>query len=1372
MARRMWRVVGRVLGVLSLAGAGLAACSGPGEPTSDEPVRNTSEAIVVSGATEFQPNVTWGGRVQSVDAHPATPTTAIAASDGGGLFRTTDGGANWTHLDGLRPSEPMDVGYSPMNPAIVLATALPNSRLFAAPGDTTPANDGGIWRSTDGGTTWQRPAGFVPANAAGVAQVRHAAYEIAFEAGTNNVYVGTDFGVAVSTDSGANFVHRRPVTGADVPVQSVFAQNGIIDIVATDGHHRSTDGGNTWTNDTGAGASASTLPGQVERGYGLYSDHAITRSPLENDVIFAVTLSGGSFEVFESDDAGGNWTALGLAGILGRPAFVTVSPSYMAGGVASFDLYASDGIDMKRQTCTMSSGGTTSCTPGGWTYINLRPGCAGQGPGCGGTPDTCPESGGPCAHNDVTDLVFDPTNSTTCPTDGRPVPLYLVGDGGVEVTSDCGITWGVTGGGTGGFNALQVLQMTGQTHAAGTPSHLYFGTQDTDVWASPDGGSTWPRQIPFEGYDLETPHFLAAPAAGLAITGVTCGPCSAFARNVDLSASQPITTPPSVQVSCPDTDNNGLCDAAVPPCMMVGGNQQCQAGCIDNDGDTTCDGVPCRDLDANNLCDPSGLNPTLQLRTPKVIADGVFVEYSSQGTLDSTGASQINLYLSNDYGATWNPIPGANVPVTNLSQGTNLIAGPANDPTLYTMDSTRVMRVRSLLGPGNTPGTANVANVTPPAATGTLAYYGVSTFIRRPFPAIGADPKDGDRVIMALTNGSVASTSNGGQIWTTTGGAQQLAQLATANGTFAVTSSQIGLGMSGIPASIVQSQIFSIAFDQNSQTVLAGTLDAGVLASEDNGASWARVCGTNAIPRVTTFFFDETVPAVYASSYGRGLWQLDLTQRQVPEFTTPPSDVTVNDCRVDIGQAVAVDSCEGLPVSVVPDPDAMPGDPTYGCQNPAIRPCGNFPIGSTTTITWVATDAAGGESTATSTVTVGADTTGPAFSIVPPDIVTSKCTGISVGQAFAEDSCGGGVTIVNDAPATFPLGVTTVTWTATDARGNTSTATQKVTVLLGDDPSCCPAGTHVIVGSSNNDFLNGTNGSDCIIGGGAQDTINGNGGDDYISGGDGDDVINGGSGNDMLFGGSGQDTINGNTGADTVFGGDGDDSLLGGLGADELWGGQGQDSLQGQGDNDRLFGGIGDDNLQGGDGNDDLAGGPGGQGHDTCADTVGMNTFAQCEFGGVPDTCADSLQNGTETGVDCGGGCLPCTDSGTCAFGGDCLGNVCSSGVCQLLFGGVGVIPVVETDWGYGYCVHLSVANTEDIPTVDWSTMLDTNMTTIFTSWNATFSGSSGAITVTPDLDDNQVIGPTTTDNSIGFCANRSSPNGNLPFVTSAMASY
>jgi hypothetical protein len=237
------------------------------------------------------------------------------------------------------------------------------------------------------------------------------------------------------------------------------------------------------------------------------------------------------------------------------------------------------------------------------------------------------------------------------------------------------------------------------------------------------------------------------------------------------------------------------------------------------------------------------------------------------------------------------------------------------------------------------------------------------------------------------------------------------------------------------------------------------------------------------------------------------------------------------------------------------------------------------------------------------------DTRAPQFTFVPPNMTVRACAGLNIGTATATDACGA-VTVTNNAPAHFTFGQTTVTWTARDAAGNTRTATQIITVELGDDASCCPAGSHVVVGTPNNDVLVGTAGVDCILGLGGQDQISGRGGDDFLSGGDGDDVINGEDGNDIIFGGSGQDQITGGNGNDTINGGDGDDTCHGSAGNDVIHGNQGQDHLFGDDAADSLFGDDGDDTLDGGPGNDALNGGGI---HDVCIGGTGTNTFTLCE---------------------------------------------------------------------------------------------------------------------------------------------------------------
>jgi hypothetical protein len=112
-------------------------------------------------------------------------------------------------------------------------------------------------------------------------------------------------------------------------------------------------------------------------------------------------------------------------------------------------------------------------------------------------------------------------------------------------------------------------------------------------------------------------------------------------------------------------------------------------------------------------------------------------------------------------------------------------------------------------------------------------------------------------------------------------------------------------------------------------------------------------------------------------------------------------------------------------------------------------PSAGFPLG-TTVVTWSATNLAGLTGTAQQQVTL-VDTTGPQIT-APANVVaqgTGVLTAVALGQATATDLFGP-VSIANNAPSGgFPIGTTVVTWTATDANGNRSSATQSVTVVDG-----------------------------------------------------------------------------------------------------------------------------------------------------------------------------------------------------------------------------------------------------------------------------------------------------------------------------------
>ncbi|MGL5892118.1 MAG: HYR domain-containing protein, partial [Bacteroidia bacterium] len=108
-----------------------------------------------------------------------------------------------------------------------------------------------------------------------------------------------------------------------------------------------------------------------------------------------------------------------------------------------------------------------------------------------------------------------------------------------------------------------------------------------------------------------------------------------------------------------------------------------------------------------------------------------------------------------------------------------------------------------------------------------------------------------------------------------------------------------------------------------------------------------------------------------------------------------------------------------------------------------------FSLG-THVIEYIVTDFSGNADTASFIITVD-DIENPVITCAQNITVvadTGLCTASSVnlGNTFATDNCVLS-SLVNDAPAAFPMGTTVVTWTATDSAGNSSTCQQLVTVV-------------------------------------------------------------------------------------------------------------------------------------------------------------------------------------------------------------------------------------------------------------------------------------------------------------------------------------
>jgi len=169
---------------------------------------------------------------------------------------------------------------------------------------------------------------------------------------------------------------------------------------------------------------------------------------------------------------------------------------------------------------------------------------------------------------------------------------------------------------------------------------------------------------------------------------------------------------------------------------------------------------------------------------------------------------------------------------------------------------------------------------------------------------------------------------------------------------------------------------------------------------------------------------------------------ITVSDTTAPAVTAPPDLQTASDLVttiVSLGTATITDLVD-------PNPSITNDSPVNG-----------FPLG-TTAVTWTGTDASGNVSTRTQMITVTMPSPGGGpLAVTPPGAVTMEATGPATAVTLGAAIASGGtppITITNDRPAgDFPVGTTTVTWTAVDAGMATITGTQTITITDTTAPS-------------------------------------------------------------------------------------------------------------------------------------------------------------------------------------------------------------------------------------------------------------------------------------------------------------------------------
>ncbi len=263
------------------------------------------QAIGPKPTSSYFPN-NWGltsGRINAIAVSPSNPQLILVGAATGGVWRSTDGGANFVPTsDGQVDLAVGSIAFAPSN----------NSIVYAGMGDKAQGYLGtGVLKSTDGGQTWVRVN-----NQTLPSKGRISAIEVD-AANPNRVYVAqfssqqgntaSASGFWLSADGGVNWTRTSSGLPRDLvrhPTQpnTYYLAMQRVDgtDVSTGGVLKSVDAGQTWTR-------IYTAP------FATTSNIKIAVTPSAPQNVYVVLGSGGTGRMEVSTDEGATWMNRGAA---------------------------------------------------------------------------------------------------------------------------------------------------------------------------------------------------------------------------------------------------------------------------------------------------------------------------------------------------------------------------------------------------------------------------------------------------------------------------------------------------------------------------------------------------------------------------------------------------------------------------------------------------------------------------------------------------------------------------------------------------------------------------------------------------------------------------------------------------------------------------------------------------------------------------------------------------------------------------------------------------------------------------------------------------------------------------------------------------